>query len=830
MLLAGLLLLASGTASAAVGARRPRPPMPPGLASPAPSAASQAAALAQMTGLTPGQITTRQTCPAAAPGLATCDAHVVVLRSSGARVRPRLHPQQALADVQQGRRPGRRATGSPPSGGAGVPAGTGQAAPAAGTPAWLQQAYDLSYLSATQGVNQTIAVIDAYDDPTAESDLATFRSEYGLPACTTANGCFKKVSQRGSSRFLPATDTGWASEEALDLDAVSSLCPNCHIILVEANSASESNLATAMAEGYRLGATQISASWSIVSTTPLSDQFSWPGVATVAATGDDGYDAHLDPDGPGDAYPAAAPGVTAAGGTTLATAASGLRGYGESAWANAGSGCDTAEAKPAYQGDSDCPGRSYADVSADADPQTGLSIYDTTGDNGWVLMGGTSLATPLVAAFDAVTGVAASTPQWAYDDSALLNDPVTGTNGPCAESIFYICTAGTGYDGPTGVGSISGQVATGGPGIGGPTMGYGSSYAQSVTDTTADLGAGVYPNGNDTTYFWQYGTTTAYGGQTIPNDIGSGTAPVGVSDTLTGLSPATTYHYRLVATNSAGTTYGYDYTVTTATSVMPQQSGSNTDPTTQSQSETTTSPAVQTPSTATTPVINTAPTTPTTPGSTTPVPPASTTSTPPASTTPAPVATSPSSARVTASAPVITVKPRVTGTARVGATLRLTGGAYRNGTVTTVQFERCARTCVPAGRAGARSHALTNADDGYYLRARITVTGPGGTTTAWAYGAIGPVRATTAGAVVLRRGTALIRGTAGRLLVRATTRRSGESARVAVIHGAVRVWACVLDGTTAVSCTAPTTVRRAATVSVTLRTGQRAELVAVARG
>src|ERR1700752_4147943 len=127
MLLAGLLLLASGTASAAVGARHPRPPMPPGLASPAPSAASQAAALAQMTGLTPGQITTRQTCPAAAPGQATCDANVVFLRSSVPGFPPRHPPQQPLADRQQGRRPGRRATGSPPSGGAGVPAGTGQA-------------------------------------------------------------------------------------------------------------------------------------------------------------------------------------------------------------------------------------------------------------------------------------------------------------------------------------------------------------------------------------------------------------------------------------------------------------------------------------------------------------------------------------------------------------------------------------------------------------------------------------------------------------------------------------------------------------------------------
>jgi hypothetical protein len=835
MLLAGLLL-ATGTAAAATGPHSPRPQMPAGFTSPAPSAASQAAALAQMTGLTPGQIASRRACPAPAPGQATCDAHMVVLRSTGALVRPRLHPQSALADVRQGKR--RPHSAASPSSGAVTTASpadvasTGQAAPAAGTPAWLQQAYDLSYLSATAGTGQTIAVIDAYNDPSAAADLATFRSTYGLPACTATSGCFRQVNQRGysSSRSLPQNNSGWAAEEALDLDAVSSLCPNCHIILVEANSADEGDLAAAMAEGAKLGATQISASWTIVSTTPLTDQFTWPNVATVAATGDYGYNDDLNT--PGDAYPAAAPGVTAAGGTTLAAAASGPRGFGEFAWSDAGSGCATAEPKPSYQTDTGCTGRAYADVSADADPNTGLSVYDS-GSGGWVLMGGTSLATPLVAASEAVTGVAGSTPQWAYADSALLNDPVSGSNGLCAASIFYICNAGIGYDGPTGVGSISGQVATGGPGIGGPTAGNGSSYAQSVTSASATLAGGVYPNGSDTTYWWQYGPTTAYGFQTPATDIGSGTAAVPVSDTLPALSPATTYHYRLVAQNSSGTTYGYDFTLTTASaSVTPEQTAS--DGTTTTQSDTTQSPASQTPSTATTPVITTT-TTATTPTTTTPVPTTPTTTpTTPLSTPPAnPVATSPGAGVARTPAPVITVSPRLSGAARVGATLRVTGGAYRNGTVTSVRFERCARTCVAAGRAGGgASHKLTGADAGYYMRAWVTVTGRGGTVSGWANGTIGPIRSKTAGVAMLRPGAATVHGSAGRALARVGTRRkaAGEVARVGAVGGAVRVWACVLNRTAAVSCTAALTVHGTATLSVTLGSGEQAELVAVARG
>ena len=167
-----------------------------------------------------------------------------------------------------------------------------------------------------------------------------------------------------------------------------------------------------------------------------------------------------------------------------------------------------------------------------------------------------------------------STAQWAYGDSAMLNDPTSGSTGSCAASIRYICNAGTGYDGPTGAGSISGAVATGAPGIGGPANGSGSSptYAQTTRSHGATLEAGIYPNGLDTSWWIEYGTDNSYGQQTRPTDIGSGAVPAAVTGYLSHLDPGTTYHYRLVAQNSLGTTYGYDYSFTT-----PQ--ASPTDPT-----------------------------------------------------------------------------------------------------------------------------------------------------------------------------------------------------------------------------------------------------------
>ena len=549
----------------------------PGAATPSPSRRSLVAAVQQATGVSASQVAVSNVCPAPSAGHATCAAQVLVLRSDHRPIHPSVARRRTFGQLFPSRRALAAALAAGPA-----PAATGSMSsapaspPAAGSPDYLQQAYDLTYLSQTAGGADTIAVVDAGDDPNAASDLAAYRSAFGLPPCTVASGCLEKVNQSGGSTPLPSSaGSDWVMEESLDLDAISALCPNCHILLVEANSSSLSDLNAAVTTAASLGASQISASWTSTSATAVP--FTLPSVPLIAATGDHGY-----PGAGVDNYPAALPGVTAAGGTMLSEAptSTDLRGYGEAAWSlnssgpgwGGGSGCDLGETKPAYQTDTGCTGRAYADISADADPDTGLQVYDS-GDGGWFVMGGTSLATPLIAAFEALAGVGGTTAQWAYSDSSRLNDPATGSTGSCAAAISYICNAGPGYDGPTGAGSISGDLVSGAPGIGGPPIGGGSNntYTQATGTTTATLAGGVYPNGLDTHYYWQYGTSTAYGQQTASVDAGSGTAAAAASASLSGLTPGTTYHYRLVASNADGTDYGYDYTLSTSavTNVAP---------------------------------------------------------------------------------------------------------------------------------------------------------------------------------------------------------------------------------------------------------------------
>ena len=554
MLLASAMFTSTSTAAARPGAA-------------VPSAHAVHTVVADGTGLRASRVTSRSVCPAARPGHASCEAAVIVMRGSLRVAHPTVsrNPTFRLA-LHRGAINPRLAAAAATSSSA--------ATLTAHSPAWMQQAYDLTYLSEAKGVSDTVAIVDAGDDPTAASDMAYFRSYWGLPACST--GCFTQVGQTGSSSSLPSTaNAGWREEESLDLDAVSSLCPNCHIDLVEANSTSTSDLDAAVDEAHALSANQISASWGGGSTYPEGEAFT--GDNLIASAGDSGYMGYDIA-----AWPAAMSGVTAAGGTTLtsSTTSATPRGYAETAWSlsggeGGGSGCARTETKPSWQTDTGCPGRAYSDVSADANPSSGLYTYDSAA-GGWLLMGGTSLSAPLIAGYEAVTGVNGATPQWAYTDSALLNDPISGSTGTCTHDAAYICNATHGYDGPTGEGSISGDVATGAPGIGGPPTGSGTddTYVKATSGLTASLAGGVYPNGLDTTYYWQYGTTTAYGSQTAPVGVGAGTLPTSASATLTGLTPATSYHYRLVATNAVGTIYGYDYTLTTgpATEVPPTNS------------------------------------------------------------------------------------------------------------------------------------------------------------------------------------------------------------------------------------------------------------------
>ncbi|HXY92259.1 MAG TPA: hypothetical protein VEP49_07275 [Acidimicrobiia bacterium] len=319
-------------------------------------------------------------------------------------------------------------------------------------PADLQAAYHAP--SGTNGSGRTVAIVDANDDPNAESDLATYRSTYGLPPCTTANGCFRKVDQNGGTTY-PAGDHGWSQEISLDLDMVSALCPQCHILLVEAKSASFSDLGTAVNRAVTLGADAVSNSYGAAEssigsqeTTIDSLYFNHPGVAITASSGDSGY---------GVEYPAAAPGVVAVGGTSLAR--NGTT-FSETAWSRAGSGCSAYEAKPSWQTDAGCTRRSGADVAAVADPSTGVSVYDSYGDPGFEVFGGTSVSSPIVASFYAMANNPRSSTQassYPYAHRGSLNDVVSGSNGSCGGS--YLCTAGPGYDGPTGLGTPNGVTA-----------------------------------------------------------------------------------------------------------------------------------------------------------------------------------------------------------------------------------------------------------------------------------------------------------------------------------------------------------------------------------
>lgn len=317
----------------------------------------------------------------------------------------------------------------------------------------LQSAYKLP--SSTAGSGQTVAIVDAYDDPNAESDLGVYRSQFGIPACTTANGCFRKVNQSGGTSY-PRANGGWAQEISLDLDMVSAVCPNCHILLVEASSSSLTNLGTAVNEAAKLGATEISNSYggseSSSDTSYDSSYYNHPGIAITVSSGDSGY---------GVEYPAASQYVTAVGGTSLSRA-SNTRGWSETAWSSAGSGCSSYDAKPTWQKDTGCSKRAVADVSAVADPNTGVSVYDSysyQGYSGWMVFGGTSVASPIIASVYALAGNAAGVTygSYPYSHTSSLNDVTSGSNGSCGGT--YLCTAGTGYDGPTGLGTPNGTGA-----------------------------------------------------------------------------------------------------------------------------------------------------------------------------------------------------------------------------------------------------------------------------------------------------------------------------------------------------------------------------------
>jgi subtilase family serine protease len=323
------------------------------------------------------------------------------------------------------------------------------ATPSGYGPADLQSAYNLP--SATAGSGQSVAIVDAYDDPTAEADLGVYRAQFGLPACTTANGCFKKINQSGGTAY-PRKNGGWAQEISLDLDMVSAVCPNCHIVLVEASSASFANLGAAVNEAASLHPAAISNSYGGSDTADSSaPYYNHPGIAVTASSGDGGY---------GVEFPASSHYVTAVGGTSLTRSGSG---WSQSAWSGAGSGCSTLNTALSGQSGANtgCAKRAVADVSAVADPNTGVAVYDSTayqGLSGWLVFGGTSVSSPIIASVYALAGNTASIDNnYPYAHTSALTDVTSGSNGTCPTTQW--CHADSGWDGPTGLGTPNGTGA-----------------------------------------------------------------------------------------------------------------------------------------------------------------------------------------------------------------------------------------------------------------------------------------------------------------------------------------------------------------------------------
>ena len=348
-----------------------------------------------------------------------------------------------------------------------IPAGNGYG------PSQLQAAYNLTAASAADGAGTTVAVVDAFNDPTAAADLATYRSAAGLPALTA--GQFTVYNQNGQTSPLPATAPAtddWTLEESLDVDMVSAICPNCKIDLVEASSDSGNGLFVAeQTAATTLGAKYISNSWggSESSSDPSMDSsdFGVSGVVYTASAGDGAYSA-------GVIYPATSPHVVGVGGTTLNTA-SNSRGWTESVWKTSstegtGSGCSAVEPQPSWQASislitSACSHRVDNDVAADADPNTGAAVYDTTnGNGGWNEVGGTSESSPIIASVFALAGNNGNGGNKAadsiYTHTANLNEVTASNNGTCSPSVLCTATgAANTYNGPTGWGTPNGLTA-----------------------------------------------------------------------------------------------------------------------------------------------------------------------------------------------------------------------------------------------------------------------------------------------------------------------------------------------------------------------------------
>ena len=338
------------------------------------------------------------------------------------------------------------------------------------TPERLHAAYGLPNETAA-GSAQTIAVVDAFDDPTAEADLGVYDKTFGLPACTAGNGCFKKVNEHGEASPLPPPEGEWASETSIDVQMAHSICQSCHILLVEAETEEFSDLAAGVNAAAKLGATEISNSYGGTEEPSLSTveaSYNHPGVAVTVSSGDCGYNDEACPEelSAGAEFPASSPHVVAVGGTSLREKG-GV--WTSTAWSEGGSACSALFTAPLWESSvanysaTRCgSARGIADVSAIGDPETGVDVFDSTPEfpgarTGWGVWGGTSVASPIVAGEFGLAGGAqnvsypAATLYAHAGEASKLYDVTSGSNGGCAGAT--ICNAAPGFDGPTGLGS-----------------------------------------------------------------------------------------------------------------------------------------------------------------------------------------------------------------------------------------------------------------------------------------------------------------------------------------------------------------------------------------
>ena len=314
-------------------------------------------------------------------------------------------------------------------------------------PTTIKAVYGFS-TSATAGAGQTIAIVDAYDDPTAENDLNVFSAQYGLPACTTANLCFSKVNQTGGTKY-PRTDAGWALEISLDVQWAHAIAPGAKILLVEASSNSFANLLAAV-DYAKTHAQYVSNSWGgseFSGEVSYDSHFVQSGLSFFVSSGDAGLPAD---------YPSASPNVISVGGTTLnftnGTFSS------ETGWSSGGGGCSLYETAAAAQssfsqyGQVSCAGkRATPDVSLDADPASGVSVYDSTryqGQKGWWTVGGTSASSPMWAGRAAAAGVTVDA-AYVYGAAITFRDITSGNNGaPCLVG-YDLCSGRGSWTGAT---------------------------------------------------------------------------------------------------------------------------------------------------------------------------------------------------------------------------------------------------------------------------------------------------------------------------------------------------------------------------------------------